>query len=82
VAFDCDMEQTLTQKKMETPNIKIVNELELVQGIQVVVVESTNGEVVYGGFVVRDEFKRFIPCGANKSIDEVINRALQIWNKL
>jgi hypothetical protein len=37
---------------------------------------------MYGGFVVRDEFKRFIPCGANKSIDEVTNRALQIWNKL
>jgi hypothetical protein len=46
-----------------------------------VVVESTNGEVVYGGFVVRDEFKRFIPCGANKSIHEVIDRALKIWNE-
>ena len=66
---------------METPNIKIVNELELVQGIQVVVVESTNGETMYGGFVVRDEFKRFIPCGANNSINEVINRALKIWNE-
>jgi hypothetical protein len=66
---------------METPNIKIVTELELVQGIQVLVTQSTKGEVVYGGFVVRNEFKRFIPCGANKSINEVINRALKIWNE-
>jgi len=66
---------------METPNVKIVTELELVQGIQVLVTQSTNGEVVYGGFVVRDEFKRFIPCGANKSINEVIDRALKIWNE-
>ena len=66
---------------METPNVKIVTELELVQGIQVVVVESTNGETMYGGFVVRNEFKRFIPCGANKSINEVIDRALKIWNE-
>jgi hypothetical protein len=66
---------------METPNVKIVTELELVQGIQVLVVQSTNGEIMYGGFVVRDEFKRFIPCGANKSISEVISRALKIWNE-
>jgi hypothetical protein len=66
---------------MKTPNIKIVNELELVQGIQVVVVKTTKGETMYGGFVVRDEFKRFIPCGANKSINEVIDRALKIWNE-
>jgi len=66
---------------METPNVKIVTELELVQGIQVVVVKSTNGETMYGGFVVRDEFKRFIPCGANKSIHEVMDRALKIWNE-
>lgn len=66
---------------METPNVKIVTELELVQGIQVLVTQSTTGEVVYGGFVVRNEFKRFIPCGANKSIHEVIKRAFQIWNE-
>jgi hypothetical protein len=66
---------------METPNVKIVNELELVQGIQVLVTQSTNGETMYGGFVVRDEFKRFIPCGANKSIHEVMDRALKIWNE-
>jgi hydrogenase maturation factor len=66
---------------METPNVKIVTELELVQGIQVLVTQCTKGEVVYGGFVVRNEFKRFIPCGANKSINEVINRALKIWNE-
>ena len=66
---------------METPNVKIVNELELVQGIQVLVTQSTKGEVVYGGFVVRNEFKKFIPCGANKSINEVIDRALKIWNE-
>jgi hypothetical protein len=77
------MEQNFKSNKiMETPNVKIVNELELVQGIQVLVTQSTNGEIMYGGFVVRNEFKRFIPCGANKSISEVINRALQIWNKL
>jgi hypothetical protein len=67
---------------MQKPIIKIVNELELVQGIQVLVTQSTKGEVVYGGFVVRNEFKKFIPCGANNSISEVINRANKIWNEL
>lgn len=67
---------------MESPNIKIVNELELFQGIQMVIVKTTNGEIMYGGFVIRNELKRFIPCGANNSINEVKKRALQIWNEL
>ena len=67
---------------METPNIKIVTELELFQGIQLLITKDTNGETMYGGYVIRNEFKRFIPCGANNSINEVKNRALQIWNEL
>jgi len=67
---------------MESPTIKIVTELELFQGIQLLIVKTTTGETMYGGYVIRNEFKRFIPCGANNSINEVKNRALQIWNKL
>jgi hypothetical protein len=66
---------------MNKPNIKIVNELELFEGIQVLIVKTTNGETMYGGFVVRNELKRFIPCGANKSINEVKKRSLQIWKE-
>lgn len=68
-----------TNKTMMKPKIKIVNELELVQGIQLLIAKTTTGETLYGGFVVHNEFKRFIPCGAYNSISEVKKRALQIW---
>lgn len=43
---------------MESPTIKIVTELELFQGIQLLIVKTTTGETMYGGYVIRNEFKK------------------------
>ena len=69
-------------KKMQKPKIRFVNELNTVKGIQVLIARTTKNEIMYGGFVVCNESKIFIPCGANNSIKEVIKRALNIWDIL
>jgi hypothetical protein len=63
------------------PTIKVVNKLKNEQGIQIVVVKTTKGETMYGGFVVRGKLQKVIPAGANNSKEGVQKRALQIWDE-
>ena len=63
------------------PTIKVVNKLKNEQGIQIVVVKTTKGETMYGGFVVRGKLQKVIPVGANNSKEGVQKRALQIWDE-
>jgi len=63
------------------PTIKVVNKLKNEQGIQIVVVKTTKGETMYGGFVVRGKLQKVIPAGANNSKESVQKRALQIWDE-
>jgi hypothetical protein len=63
------------------PTIKVVSKLKNEQGIQIVVVKTTKGETMYGGFVVRGKLQKVIPVGANNSKEGVQKRALQIWDE-
>jgi hypothetical protein len=63
------------------PTIKVVNKLKNEEGIQIVVVKTTKGETMYGGFVVRGKLQKVIPAGANNSKEGVQKRALQIWDE-
>ena len=63
------------------PTIKVVNKLKNEEGIQIVVTKTTDGETMYGGFVVRGKLQKVIPVGANSSKEGVQKRALQIWNE-
>ena len=63
------------------PTIKIVTKLKNEQGIQIVVVKTTDGDTEYGGFVVRGKLQKIIPVGANKTKNDVQKRALQIWDE-
>jgi hypothetical protein len=63
------------------PTIKVVNKLKNEEGIQIVVTKTTDGETMYGGFVVRGKLQKVIPVGANSSKEGVQKRALQIWDE-
>jgi hypothetical protein len=63
------------------PTIKVVNKLKNEEGIQIVVTKTTDGETMYGGFVVRGKLQKVIPVGANSSKEGVKKRALQIWDE-
>jgi len=63
------------------PTIKVVSKLKPEQGIQIVVTKTTDGDTMYGGFVVRGKLQRVIPVGANNSKEGVQKRALQIWDE-
>jgi len=60
------------------PTIKVVNKLKNEEGIQIVVTKTTDGDTMYGGFVVRGKLQKIIPVGANNSKEGVQKRALQI----
>jgi hypothetical protein len=63
------------------PTIKVVNKLKNEEGIQIVVTKTTDGDTMYGGFVVRGKLQKVIPVGANSSKEDVKKRALQIWDE-
>jgi uncharacterized protein involved in tolerance to divalent cations len=63
------------------PTIKVVNNLKNEEGIQIVVTKTTDGDTMYGGFVVRGKLQKMIPVGANDSKEGVKKRALQIWDE-
>jgi hypothetical protein len=63
------------------PTIKVVNNLKNEEGIQIVVTKTTDGDTMYGGFVVRGKLQKMIPVGANDSKEGVQKRALQIWDE-
>jgi hypothetical protein len=63
------------------PTIKVVNKLKNEEGIQIVVTKTTDGDTMYGGFVVRGKLQKVIPVGANSSKEGVKKRALQIWDE-
>jgi hypothetical protein len=63
------------------PTIKVVNKLKNEEGIQIVVAKTTDGDTMYGGFVVRGKLQKIIPVGANDSKEGVQKRALQIWDE-
>jgi len=75
------MEGTSVNEASKKPTIKVVNKLKNEQGIQIVVVKTTKGETMYGGFVVRGKLQKVIPVGANNSKESVQKRALQIWDE-
>jgi hypothetical protein len=63
------------------PTIKVVSKLKNEEGIQIVVTKTTDGDTMYGGFVVRGKLQKVIPVGANSSKEGVKKRALQIWDE-
>ena len=63
------------------PTIKVVSKLKNEEGIQIVVTKTTDGDTMYGGFVVRGKLQKVIPIGANSSKEGVQKRALQIWDE-
>jgi len=63
------------------PTIKVVNKYKNEPGIQIGVFKTTDGDTMYGGFVVRGKLQKVIPAGANSSKEGVKKRALQIWDE-
>jgi hypothetical protein len=76
-----DVSEGKSVNEAAKPTIKVVNKLKNEQGIQIVVVKTTKGETMYGGFVVRGKLQKVIPAGANNSKESVQKRALQIWDE-
>jgi hypothetical protein len=72
---------TESVNELAKPTIKVVNKLKNEEGIQIVVTKTTDGDTMYGGFVVRGKLQKVIPVGANNSKEGVQKRALQIWDE-
>jgi hypothetical protein len=75
------MAESKSVNEASKPTIKVVSKLKNEQGIQIVVVKTTKGETMYGGFVVRGKLQKVIPVGASNSKEGVQKRALQIWDE-
>jgi hypothetical protein len=76
-----DVSEGKSVNEASKPTIKVVNKLKNEEGIQIVVTKTTDGDTMYGGFVVRGKLQKMIPVGANDSKEGVKKRALQIWDE-